>query len=268
MSGEIQITSNVTLADGVVVTPSLLRELITSLSAEILAGAVGSRELAPGSISEDKLDSTVRSQLGIPDGSITVAKLADGILSADATGRAKMADGFVTAALIALATITADRLATDIVWPVGAIIEWPNEVAPAGWLWLNGQAVSRTTYATLFALVGTRHGQGDGSTTFNVPDTRGRFKRGWDNGAGVDPDAASRTAAATGGATGDHVGSLQADSVNAHTHTLKGAVAPITGAGTKTLVNPTGTVTVNTEASAGGTETRPVNVAFMDIIKF
>lgn len=55
----------------------------------------------------------------------------------------------------------------------GMIMMWPNVTPPAEWLLCNGQAVSRTTYADLFALVGTVFGAGDGSTTFNVPDMRG-----------------------------------------------------------------------------------------------
>ena len=55
--------------------------------------------------------------------------------------------------------------------------------APSGYLKCNG-AVSRTTYADLFAIIGTTHGAGNGSTTFNVPDLRGEFVRGWDDSRG------------------------------------------------------------------------------------
>jgi len=58
--------------------------------------------------------------------------------------------------------------------------------APDGWRACSGQAVSRTTYAALFAAIGTEYGVGDGSTTFDLPDLRGEFLRGWDNGRGVD----------------------------------------------------------------------------------
>lgn len=269
MSGEIAVTSTVTLADNTIVTVGLLRELVDGIIAEILPGAIGSREIAPGSISEDKLDSEVRSQLGIPDASVTLTKIADGALSADAEGRAKMANEFLIAALIASATITADRLSPDIVWPVGVVLENSSEVCPAGFFHCDGSAKSRSTYAALFAVVGTTFGQGDGSTTFNIPDTRGRFKRGWDAGCGRDPGASERTAPALGGASGDHVGSLQGDSVNAHTHTLKGYTTPVQGTGAnQTVVSASGTGTVNTEASAGASETRPINQYFMDIIKY
>ena len=53
-----------------------------------------------------------------------------------------------------------------------------GEAAPTGWLLAAGSAVSRTTYATLFAAIGTTYGAGDGSTTFNLPDFRGVFPKG------------------------------------------------------------------------------------------
>lgn len=57
---------------------------------------------------------------------------------------------------------------------------------PNGFLECNGAELSRTTYANLFAVIGTTYGVGDGSTTFNLPDLRGEFIRGFDNGRGVD----------------------------------------------------------------------------------
>jgi RimJ/RimL family protein N-acetyltransferase/microcystin-dependent protein len=93
--------------------------------------------------------------------------------------------------------------------PVGGVIASAESSAPAGYLATDGTAVSRTTYAELFAKISITHGQGNGTTTFNVPDYRGRFLRGVDGGAANDPDRASRTAMATGGNTGDTVGSVQ-----------------------------------------------------------
>lgn len=58
--------------------------------------------------------------------------------------------------------------------PTGAGCDWYTNVAPAGYLLCDGSAVSRTTYAALFAVIGTMYGVGDGSSTFNVPDCRGR----------------------------------------------------------------------------------------------
>jgi microcystin-dependent protein len=106
---------------------------------------------------------------------------------------------------------------------VGTIMAWPATVIPSGWLECTGQAVSRTTYAALFAGIGTAYGIGDGSTTFNVPDYRGYFLRGQDEGAGNDPDAASRTNRGDG-TTGDNVGTKQPDGIKAHNHTATSSV--------------------------------------------
>ena len=62
--------------------------------------------------------------------------------------------------------------------PVGASIEWTADTIPDGWLLCDGSAVSRTLYAKLFAVIGTKWGEGDGSTTFNLPNSIGRFAEG------------------------------------------------------------------------------------------
>lgn len=69
--------------------------------------------------------------------------------------------------------------------PVGSISAFSNAV-PSDYLECNGAAVSRTTYADLFSYLSTTYGVGNGSTTFNLPDLRGEFIRGLDNGRGVD----------------------------------------------------------------------------------
>ena len=126
------------------------------------------------------------------------------------------------------------------VMPSGVILPFGGSTAPSGWLLCNGSAISRTTYAELFAAIGTLHGSGDGSTTFHLPDYRGRFLRGADSGAARDPDRATRSAANSGGATGDSVGSVQSNATakngltassgtqsadHAHTTTTGGASA-------------------------------------------
>lgn len=70
--------------------------------------------------------------------------------------------------------------------PAGVCAMHAGSVAPSGWLKRNGAAVSRTTYSALYGVIGTSYGAGDGSTTFNLPDDRGMFDRGWDDGRGVD----------------------------------------------------------------------------------
>jgi phage-related tail fiber protein len=96
--------------------------------------------------------------------------------------------------------------------PPGTVVAFAGPVVPGGWLLCDGTAVSRTTYANLFSAIGTVSGSGDGASTFNLPDYRGRFLRGVDGGAMRDPDRATRTAAANGGNVGDVVGSVQPDS--------------------------------------------------------
>lgn len=70
--------------------------------------------------------------------------------------------------------------------PVSAVMGFLRTTAPTGWLKCNGAAVSRTTYADLFAVIGTTYGAGNGSTTFNLPDFRGEFPRFLDDGRGID----------------------------------------------------------------------------------
>ena len=90
--------------------------------------------------------------------------------------------------------------------PVGAVLTYAGATAPTGWLLARGQAVSRTDYAALFAAIGVAHGPGDGSTTFNLPDGRGRVAVGKDNMGGTPANrvtaAVSGLAATTLGATG------------------------------------------------------------------
>ena len=124
----------------------------------------------------------------------------------------------------------------------------------------DGSAVSRATYAALFAKIGVIHGQGDGATTFNLPDWRGRFPRGWDDGAGVDPDSGSRVTDATGGDAGDNVGSVQDDALESHLHNV---VVSLGGSGTPGTVYPDTTGVEGDDSiltdNTGGNETRPVN---------
>jgi microcystin-dependent protein len=107
--------------------------------------------------------------------------------------------------------------------PAGAIEAYAGSTAPTGWLLAYGQAVSRTTYADLFAVLSTTYGSGDGSTTFNLPDMRGRVGAGLDNMGGT---AASRltstvlTASNTLGATGGtQTHTMTSAEMPSHTHT-------------------------------------------------
>ena len=102
--------------------------------------------------------------------------------------------------------------------PSGAILPFAGASAPAGYLLCGGQAVNRTTFASLFAVIGTTYGAGDGSTTFNVPDLRGRVPAGLDNMGGT---AANRITSGGSGITGTTLGaSGGAETVTQTTSTL------------------------------------------------
>lgn len=105
--------------------------------------------------------------------------------------------------------------------PVGAVIEWTKDSLPAGgWAWCNGVALSRTTCQGLFSEIGTTYGAGDGSTTFNPPDRRGRVAAGKDDMGGA--SAANRLTSGGSGITGTTLGA----SGGAQTHTLTTAEMP------------------------------------------
>jgi microcystin-dependent protein len=104
--------------------------------------------------------------------------------------------------------------------PSGTVFAFAGTTAPNGWLLCNGAAVSRSTYSQLYSAIGVGCGSGDGSTTFNIPDLRGRFVRGVDGGSSRDPNAATRTAMNSGGNTGNNVGSVQTGDFTAHSHTV------------------------------------------------
>ena len=171
--------------------------------------------------------------------------------------------------------------------PAGSVFTFATTTPPSGYLECNGAAVSRSTYASLFSAISTTWGVGDGSSTFNLPDLRGQFVRGWDNSAGVD--------------SGRSFASSQTDQNKNHTHTtdsqsLTGTVSHLSGSlannpgsasGIITKTSPVSAVGARSSGSAnasgisidathshtisssgGGTEARPKNIALMYIIKF
>ena len=129
----------------------------------------------------------------------------------------------------------------DNVAPPGVVLPFAGSAAPSGWLLCDGSAISRTTYAALFSAIGTTYGTGDGSTTFNVPDMRGRVAVGKDNMGGT---AASRMTTAGSGVDGLTLGA----NGGAQTHTLTTAQIPA-------HTHNTGTTISGRNTSAGGGET-------------
>lgn len=145
----------------------------------------------------------------------------------------------------------------------GTVAHFANSTAPAGWLKCNGALVSRTAYAALFAAIGTTYGVGDGATTFGLPDLRGEFLRGLDDGRGVDVGRAigsAQAATKVGGAFFDSTGVL----VGAKSDT------PIQNGDEvgATTTRRTGNVGADNGTAVINYATRPRNVAMLACIKF
>ena len=184
--------------------------------------------------------------------------------------------------------------------PTGAVFCMAVLTVPTGYLECNGAEVSRTQYSVLFSVIGTQYGTGNGSSTFNLPDLRGEFVRGFDNGRQIDGDRVLAS---------DGIGSSQSDQNKQHNHTATSSVTDSGhrhlpqsqsansqqsngtsvaindnvvgnyGGGSGTGLGPlgnrhflqnttTGITVATTTANDGGGETRPRNIAMMYIIKF
>ncbi len=148
----------------------------------------------------------------------------------------------------------------------GTVNHFVSSAAPNGWLKANGALVSRSAYAALFAAIGTTSGAGDGSTTFALPDLRGEFIRGFDDGRGVD--------------SGRSIGTGQSDAFQGHGHRIgmrgnaEGGGNTNEGGDSNTAYNYTSdsAVTEPVTTSYGSvrtaSETRPRNVAMLACIKY
>lgn len=175
---------------------------------------------------------------------------------------------------------------TDAAAPPGKVAHFATTSPPAGWLKRNGAAYSRTTYAALFAVIGTKFGAGDGSTTFNVPDDRELVDRAWTDGLNA-LDAGRELFSAQAGQLELHTHTGTATSSGDHDHGLEGedvggtarvdttgqaTVADATGKGTVTGYGRTGRGGVHTHPlsinATGGNETRMANRAYLACIKY
>ncbi len=203
------------------------------------------------------------------DTALTASDSIDFVVAlGDVLGVGSVTDGAVTTAKIANGAVTQAKLSSSVTLiPTGMIAPFAMSTAPTGWLECDGSAVSRTTYADLFTALSTTHGVGDGSTTFNVPDLRGEFIRGWDNGKGTD---SGRTFASSQTDNANSISQINSSGSGQITGSLFTVTVPTDGSYSSYLTMDGRLTTYGQGAirfQTNGTETRPRNIAMMYCVK-
>jgi len=183
-------------------TNCLTRDGQSALTANLNAGGFKLTNLAAATADTEAIrrgEAVLRAGLlaNLPAGGFKLTGLAAGTANGDSVRFDEL--NALSARVTALEAEDTARIGMIYAWPVDGFY-------PSDSLVCEGQAVSRTTYATLFARIGTTYGAGNGSTTFNVPDFRAMTLRGWDHGRGVDAARA--------------IASYQADALAIHDHTF------------------------------------------------
>jgi microcystin-dependent protein len=231
--------------DGSILTEEQLDAAFTSITTLLNSTGLGADNIQDNSIGPNELQTSAVSSTKLATNAVSTAKIQD--------------------SAITLAKLAADLQAYLV--PTGVVQDYVGSSAPTGWLICDGTEVSRTLYADLFTVCGVKHGSGNGSTTFNLPDYRGRVRRMVDGGAGRDIDSGARTAMNTGGATGNNIGSVQLDALASHTHTVASPLVFASGMGIQSNSGAQAVATTLTSSATGGNETRMKNAYVNVIIK-
>lgn len=231
---------------------------------------------------------------GVTITSGTISGITDLALADGGTGASTAADARTNLSVYSKAEV--DGLVSSGI-PAGTIIAFADDAPPTGYLKCNGASISRTTYAALYAAIGTRWGSAS-SSTFNVPDLRGEFVRGWDDARGVDSGRTFGTAQSSQNLSHTHTitdpghtHTGTAASAGSHSHTTGlnyGPSGPGGGNGLtySSISSTTDSLTTNsggahthsvsvannntdiTINANGGTEARPRNIALLYCIKY
>jgi phage-related tail fiber protein len=247
-----------TISSGTTLTTALVQTGDTTGDLVIKTGASNTTAMTiSGTDQSVVISGTLTSNINassITSGVLAVARGGTGLSSPGTTGNVLTSNGTAWTSAVVPPGV-----------PTGSVIYVAQNTAPTGYLKANGAAVSRTTYADLFTAIGTTFGAGDGSTTFLVPDIRGEFMRGWDDGRGID--------------SGRAFGSAQTDAMQGHRHgyTLSpnfGAVNGLETGGNNagSIKNEQGITSPISDGTNGtprtASETRPRNIALLACIKF
>jgi microcystin-dependent protein len=247
----------INLSEGVMV-PSDLNNAIREVMSHLKDLSDGTTGIDLLSLVDDDASAAIKLQAPAAVTTTTTFTLPDGdgtngqVISTDGSGQLGWSSIVIPAAFAS-----------------GMVMPFAGTSAPSGWLLTYGQAVSRTTYAELFSAIGTTYGSGDGSTTFNLPDLRGRAVAGQDDMGG---SSANRLTNQSGGLDGDTLGAtggaethtLTTSQMPSHSHTLSsnallktvdgtsgGNVGPSEGSQSGTS-NDSGLISGSTEAAGGG----------------
>jgi len=263
-----QYTSDVNMdLSGVTLTTLNVSGISTIGGATVSSGAISASSFSGSSLNVSGVSTVGGSTLN--SGAISGSTL-------NVSGISTISGATVSSGVISGISSVTDSSGGYVSLPPGTVISVASSIAPAGFLKANGAAVSRTTYSLLFAGIGTAFGNGNGSTTFNVPDLRGEFIRGWVDNGSTD--------------SGRKFGSTQTDAFQNITGEIFGTYAAIVRYGASgafvNSVQATGSnisspqydtaanadkLDFNASNSPGArtsTETRPRNVALLYCIKF
>lgn len=251
---------------------------------DIASGTITGGNIATANVTEDHLatdsvrTAAIQSQAVASDEILNFSIVGGNggdIASGTITGGNIATDNVTTSLILDGTIVDADMSALSLV-PVGVVLDYAaGTSAPTGWLFCNGQAVSRSTYSALFAVIGETYGIGNGSTTFNVPDCRGRVIAGEDDMGGTssqnrltDEDVTNGidgdTLADTGGNQGHQLVTAE---IPAHTHTVGAAGADDAASGSAVRSISGGTTSSGTTGSGGRHNNVQPTIIMTKIIK-